>query len=664
MAVSENGRGGALDVDPAGRPAPQIEANRTVLPTVAAVAGVTAALYLGSDIFLPLAIALLLTFALAPLVSRLRRLGLPRPVAVVTVVFAAFMVLAAVGFMVAGQVSELARNLPQYQFNMVEKIRSIRNAGSEDGMLSRVEQVIQRLGDELQRETIQPPYGEVEPSPDPIPVEVIARQDPLEVLQTVVMPLISPIGTAGLVIVVVIFMLMEREDLRDRFIRLVGSRDLHRTTQALQDAGRRVGRYLLMQLVVNVSYAVPIGIGLWLLGIPNALLWGFLALVLRFVPYIGPIIATIFPLFLSLAVDPGWSLLLWTGSLFLVMELIINNAVEPWLYGSRTGLSPLAIIVAAIFWTWIWGPLGLVLSTPLTVCLVVLGRHVPQFEFLDVLFGNEPVLERHARLYQRLLAGDPDEATDHAETFLEERDLVDFHGEVALPALLLGERDRQRGVLTENQRRRISASALTMIENLDAIAAEEADEEVEDETAAAEGEPREENASTLPDGEGISVVSIGGRTELDDAAAAMLGQALVAQGAEVRSLGHADLDPAKVRSLDLAGVDCVVLNYLAADAVSQARFLVRRLKRAYPSLRVGVAFFADTPPERRVEEGRDEAALTRLAETMGADFIVGDLRAAVGAALSNEPAVQLATTPRRIVRKRVVRKPAAAAVKA
>lgn len=229
-------------------------------------------------------------------------------------------------------------------------------------------------------------------------------------LQNLIAPLLSPLASAGLVIVVVIFMLMEREDLRDRFIRLVGYGDLHRTTQALQDAGKRVGQYLLMQLVVNIVYAVPITIGLWVLGIPNALLWGMLALALRFVPYIGPIIGALLPLFLALAVAPGWALLLWTAALFIVMELITGNVIEPWLYGSRTGLSPLAIIVAAIFWTWLWGPLGLVLSTPLTVCLVVLGRHVPQFEFLDVLFGNEPVLEPHARLYQRLLAGDPDEA--------------------------------------------------------------------------------------------------------------------------------------------------------------------------------------------------------------------------------------------------------------
>ncbi|TIS11353.1 MAG: AI-2E family transporter, partial [Mesorhizobium sp.] len=362
-------------------------------------------------------------------------------------------------------------------------------------------------------------------------------------------------GSAGLVVVVVIFMLMEREDLRDRFIRLVGYGDLHRTTQALQDAGKRVGQYLLMQLVVNVIYAIPITIGLWVLGIPNALLWGMLALALRFVPYIGPIIGALLPLFLALAVAPGWSLLLWTGALFIAMELITGNVIEPWLYGSRTGLSPLAIIVAAIFWTWLWGPIGLVLSTPLTVCLVVLGRHVPQFEFLDVLFGNEPVLEPHARLYQRLLAADPDEATDHAEEMLEEKYLFEFYDQVAIPALLLGEQDRMRGVMDDEQRKQVAASALTLVANLDASAQEEAEE--------AEAEEEEDD---LPDGVGFSVLCAGGRGELDDAAAAMLAQVLEVQGAEVSRASFIDLEPAGIRRLDLSGVDTVVIGFLNRDS--------------------------------------------------------------------------------------------------
>ncbi|TIW10302.1 MAG: AI-2E family transporter, partial [Mesorhizobium sp.] len=521
---------------------------RTVLPTVATVVTTVAALYFGREVFLPIAVALLLTFAIAPVVASLKRAGVPRLPAVVASVLGAFAALALFSFVVATQVSDLAQNIPVYQINILTKIRALKESGLGGGIIARLSGVIERVGQEIERQEPQLPSAAETPKRDPIPVEIVAHEKPLQVLQNLIAPLLSPLASAGLVIVVVIFMLMEREDLRDRFIRLVGYGDLHRTTQALQDAGKRVGQYLLMQLVVNIVYAVPITIGLWVLGIPNALLWGMLALALRFVPYIGPIIGALLPLFLALAVAPGWALLLWTAALFIVMELITGNVIEPWLYGSRTGLSPLAIIVAAIFWTWLWGPLGLVLSTPLTVCLVVLGRHVPQFEFLDVLFGNEPVLEPHARLYQRLLAGDPDEATDHAEEYLEDKYLFEFYDKVAIPALLLGEHDRMRGVLDDEQRRLVAGSAEALVANLDDSAQQEAEEEeVEPEAAgsgddkagerkASERRPGEDKEAeeveevNLPDGTGIAVLCAGGRDELDDAAAAMLAQVLEVQG--------------------------------------------------------------------------------------------------------------------------------------
>ncbi|WP_292544110.1 AI-2E family transporter, partial [Mesorhizobium sp.] len=562
---------------------------RTALPTVATVVTTVAALYFGREVFLPIAVALLLTFALAPLVSALKRVGIPRLPAVIASVLGAFAALAMFSFVVATQVSDLAQNIPVYQINILTKIRALKETGLGGGIIARLSGVIERVGQEIERQEPQLPSATETPKRDPIPVEIVAHEKPLEVLQNLVAPLLSPLASAGLVIVVVIFMLMEREDLRDRFIRLVGYGDLHRTTQALQDAGKRVGQYLLMQLVVNIVYAVPITIGLWVLGIPNALLWGMLALALRFVPYIGPIIGALLPLFLALAVAPGWALLLWTAALFIVMELITGNVIEPWLYGSRTGLSPLAIIVAAIFWTWLWGPLGLVLSTPLTVCLVVLGRHVPQFEFLDVLFGNEPVLEPHARLYQRLLAGDPDEATDHAEEFLEDKYLFEFYDKVAIPALLLGEHDRMRGVLDDEQRRLLAGSAETLVANLDDSAQQEAEDEPEaaasgddkaGERKASERKPGEDKEVdeaeevNLPDGTGIAVLCAGGRGELDDAAAAMLAQVLEVQGAEATKAGFADLEPGGVRRLELDALDAVVIGFLDRDSVKHARFLV------------------------------------------------------------------------------------------
>ena len=630
---------------------------RTVLPTVATVVTTVAALYFGREVFLPIAVALLLTFAIAPVVASLKRAGIPRLPAVVASVLGAFAALALFSFVVATQVSDLAQNIPVYQINILTKIRSLKESGLGGGIIARLSGVIERVGQEIERQEPQLPSATEGPKRDPIPVEIVSHEKPLQVLQNLIAPLLSPLASAGLVIVVVIFMLMEREDLRDRFIRLVGYGDLHRTTQALQDAGKRVGQYLLMQLVVNIVYAVPITIGLWVLGIPNALLWGMLALALRFVPYIGPIIGALLPLFLALAVAPGWALLLWTAALFIVMELITGNVIEPWLYGSRTGLSPLAIIVAAIFWTWLWGPLGLVLSTPLTVCLVVLGRHVPQFEFLDVLFGNEPVLEPHARLYQRLLAGDPDEATDHAEEFLEDKYLFEFYDKVAIPALLLGEHDRMRGVLDDEQRRLVAGSAEILVANLDDSAQQEAEEEeVEPEAAGSDDKAGERKVSerkanedkeaeeaeevNLPDGTGIAVLCAGGRGELDDAAAAMLAQVLEVQGAAVTKAGFTDIEPDGVRHLELDGLDTVVIGFLNRDSVKHARFLVRRLKRRRPKLRVGIVFWSETG-------NSDKQAATAEAGDLNADFVAYGMVDAVTGALSSAPPVALKLAAKR-----------------
>jgi predicted PurR-regulated permease PerM len=613
---------------------------------------IVAALYFGREVLLPLAIALLITFALAPVVSALRKLKVPRVAAVVASVFMAFSIVALFGLVLAFQVSELAQNVTTYQTNILTKVRSLKEAGAGAGIVEQLSRVVERVGREIEREEPSTrTIGEEEPKRDPLPVEVVPNQSPIEALQSMIAPLIGPLATSGLVVVVVIFMLLEREELRDRFIRLAGYGDLHRTTEALQDAGKRVGQYLLMQLVVNIVYAIPITIGLWLLGIPNAPLWGLLTLVLRFVPYIGPAIGMILPLFLALAVAPGWSLVLWTAALFVVVELISNNVVEPWLYGARTGLSPLAIIVAAIFWTWLWGPLGLVLSTPLTVCLVVLGRHVPQFEFLDVLFGNEPVLEPHARLYQRLLAGDPDEATDHAEEILDEEYLVDFYQNVAIPALLLSEQDRARGVLSGDQRRQVAASATILVANLGDIAQEEADEDddtplsVNDDDKGKNKANDSNGEADLPDGKGLSVLCAGGRGELDDAAAAMLAQVLEVQGATASRASHSDLEPAGIRHLKLDGVDTLVVGFLNANSVKHARYVVRRCKRAKPALRVGVVFWSET-------SRTDKEETLKLADDINADFVAYEMIDAAIGALSDAPPVRLRDTGKRVVRRR------------
>ncbi|WP_198963471.1 AI-2E family transporter [Sinorhizobium fredii] len=619
------------------------------LPTLAATAATVAVLYFASEVFLPLAIAILLTFALAPVVSRLRRAGLPRSIAVIGTVATAFLFLSAFSIILAVQVSEVAQNLPTYQYNIIEKIRVLKEAGSESQIVERLSRVVERISTEISRPKPETPVSPApEPEQKPLLVEIFSPDRPLQTLRNIIEPLLGPLATTGLVIVVVIFMLFEREELRDRFIRLVGYGDLHRTTEALQDAAARVGRYLLMQSVVNITYGIPLAIGLWLLGIPNAVLWGMLAIVLRFVPYIGPVIAAVLPLFLAFAAAPGWSLLVWTAALFIALELLSNNVVEPWLYGSRTGLSPLAIIVSAIFWAWLWGPIGLVLSTPLTVCLVVLGRHVPQFEFLEILLGNEPVLDPKERLYQRLLAGDPDEATDNAEEMLEEKYLVEFYDTVAIPALLLAQHDRIRGALTDPQVAQIAQSARTLVANLEEIAAEEEEEDEEEEDAGegTGGTDEQIDDYDLPLGDGKSVLCIGGRGDLDDVTASMMAQVVRVQGAEVASASHTDLKPGTIRTLPLPGRNAILVSFLDPESLRHAKFIVRRLKRVAPTARIGIVLWQENGTPR-----------AEVVEELQADFVVSVIAEAVREALSDEvarpwKAVRAKIAPRHQARKR------------
>jgi predicted PurR-regulated permease PerM len=432
-------------------------------------------LYFGRDIFIPFALAILLSFALSPLVNWLRRLRLPRIAAVLIAVAVAIILTGGIGFVVGRQLVQLADNLPAYRTTITQKIRSLQQSSSGGGVVEKVTTTIEGLGKEISGE------GKPEEKPaetsgrlsggtsqEPVTVRLEPpRPRPLEVIQSIIGPLLAPLATAGLVVIFVIFVLLEREDLRDRFIKLAGAGDLHKTTQALNDAAARVSRYLLMQLVVNSTYGIPIGIALYFIGVPNAVLWGLLAAVLRFIPYLGPFLAALFPIALAIAVDPGWTMLLWVFGLFLVAELISNNVVEPWLYGSSTGLSSLAIIMAAIFWTTLWGAVGLFLATPLTVCLVVIGRYVPQLEFLGVLLGSDPVLAPEERLYQRLLAGNLEEAVEIAEDYADEHSSREFYDNVAIPALRLAENDRQRSTTDTNYRRLIADTAIAVVREVE-----------------------------------------------------------------------------------------------------------------------------------------------------------------------------------------------------
>ncbi|MEO8544770.1 MAG: AI-2E family transporter [Burkholderiaceae bacterium] len=551
------------------------------LTTGATASVVLAALYFGRDVLIPLALAALLAFALAPLANRLRRIGLGRAGSVGVVVVLALSLAAGSGVLIGRQVMKLADNLSVYKGNIENKIRVFRSTVAGGGTLDKASTAIRELSEEINKpgDAVQGsarPNGRPKPAEAPLVRVQAADPSPLAVARNVLLPLLEPIATLGLIIVFLVFMLLEKEELRDRMIRLFGDRDMSMTTQAMTEAASRVSRYLLMQLMVNLTYGIPVGLGLYLIGVPNALLWGALAVVLRFVPYAGSALAMMFPIALAIAVDPGWTMVGWTLALFLVLELISNNVVEPMLYGASTGMTAVAVIVAAIFWTALWGPAGLLLSTPLTVCLVVLGRYVPQLRFLYVLLGSTPALTPAERFYQRMLASDLLEGTEIARQFALESGIREFHQHVALSALQLAEVDRRRNVLSADGAHGVGVIVQRVVAQLD---------DFDDERAPSDPDaPQESAVPEVPAmmwGEG-AVLCVGARTSLDAAAATLLAQQLALDGIGARvgpdgpptgSELRALLAPRQQRN------ELVVLVALGHDAAVQAPHACRRLRK-------------------------------------------------------------------------------------
>ncbi len=375
-----------------------------VLTNLAVAALIIAALYFGRDIFVPVALAIFLSFVLAPFVIRLHSWRVPRTASVLIVVFA-FSIIFSLGGLMVSQATHLAAKLPEYQQTLSDKIESLRGLMGGSGTLQQASTVLKELDTQLQHREGAAAFGSrSQPAEKQTPIPVEVRQpDPgaFTTLVKIIEPLVSPLTTTGVVVIfVVIFMLMQQEDLRNRVVRLAGSSDIQRTTAALDDAGKRLSKLFLTQIAFNAVFGLAIGIGLELIGVPSAPLWGLIAMILRFVPYIGALISAIFPLSLAAAVGSGWEMLILTAALFVVLELLAGQVLEPLIYGHSSGLSPLAIILAASFWTWLWGPVGLVLATPLTICLVVVGRHVDRLQFLDVMLGDRPPLTPPQLVYQ------------------------------------------------------------------------------------------------------------------------------------------------------------------------------------------------------------------------------------------------------------------------
>jgi predicted PurR-regulated permease PerM len=595
-------------------------------------------LYFGREIIIPIALAILLSFALAPLVGLLQRIWVPRGLAVVSVVIIAFAFIFAMGSLLASQLTQLAGDLPRYQSTISEKIQSFRETTAGRGTLERASGMLKDLSKELDKPKDAASALGAGASPKaaapltPVPVEV-RQPDPgaLESLQSLISPLLHPLATTGIIIIFVIFILLQREDLRNRLIRLAGSHDLQRTTAALDDAASRLSRLFLVQLLLNGSFGVIIGTGLWLIGVPSAILWGILAAVLRFVPYIGAAIAAAFPLVLAVAVDPTWSMLLWTLALFLIVEPIFGHVIEPMVYGHSTGLSPVAVVASATFWTALWGPIGLVLATPLTVCLVVLGRHVERLEFLDVMFGDRPALSPPEIFYQRMLAGDPTEASEKAEEFLKERSLASYCDEVALKGLQLAQADAERGALDHERLTKIRDAVSEFANNIsdqddrplpkvNSTTDAEATSAVE---TVAENAPYEKlpvlSKNDLPlewQGE-HPVLCVAGRSLIDQAAAIMLGQLSTAHGLAARVEPAEALSTANVFRLETTGVAIVCLVYMDASGPAHMRYSVRRLRRKIPKATIILGcWMKDMDPEA-LEKLRDGAKADLAAASLG-----------------------------------------------
>lgn len=595
-------------------------------------------LYFGRDIFVPVALAILLSFVLAPLVGILQRIHVPRGLSVVSVVVVAFMLIFAIGSLLAAQLTQLAGDLPRYQSTISEKIQAFRDTKAGRGTLERASDMLKDLSKELDKPKDAPSarspgmIAGSNTSAPPVPVEV-RQPDPgaLESLRTLISPLIHPLATTGIIIIFVVFILIQREDLRNRFIRLAGSSDLQRTTAALDDAASRLSKLFLTQLILNGAFGVVIGTGLWLIGIPSAILWGILAAALRFVPYVGAVIAAAFPVALAVAIDPGWSMLLWTLALFLVVEPLVGHVVEPMVYGRSTGLSPVAVVASATFWTALWGPIGLVLATPLTICLVVLGRHVERLEFLDVMFGDRPALSPPEIFYQRMLAGDPTEAAEKAEEFLKERSLASYYDEVALKGLQLAQADAERNALDQERltkiRDAVSEFAADLADQEDRPPARsssttdaEASSAVEGvaENAANEHLPYLRKEALPPDWQGEHpVLCVAGRTLIDEAAAIMLAQISTEHGLAARVEGAASLSTTNVFRLDTTGVAIVCLVYLDAHAAAHMRYSVRRLRRKLPKATIILGCWVKDMEPAALELLREGAKADLVATSIG-----------------------------------------------
>ncbi|HYO24453.1 MAG TPA: AI-2E family transporter [Lacipirellulaceae bacterium] len=631
----------------------------SALFTLVALVTAVAALHFAREILLPIAMAILVSFLLAPLADRLERWKLARIPSVLAVVTVAFLVLGALGWVVTSQLVDLSAQLPQYRQNIIAKVRSVTQGSSA---LKKVAETIEDVQAELSAEengkgapqaggeggAPAPPAGQEEPpanqdalaadaptgdqpapagqaeaapggqsaegsneqasaaslrawlwgnqqqeipqgQSDAVEVKVVSLPpSPLDQVSGWLGPLMAPLTGAGMVVVLVLFMLLQREDQRNRLIRLFGANNIHATTEALTDIVERVSKYLRMQFLINAGYGLCVGTGLALIGLPNAVMFGVMSFSLRFLPYIGPWISAALPVAVSLAITEGWTQVGMVIGLFVALELVVNNVAEPLLYGSSTGVSGMGVIVAAIFWTWVWGAIGLVLAMPLTVCLVVMARYIPALRFITVMLGDQPTLTLEERIYQRMLALDDDEVRELTEKYLAHSTTVEFYDCVLSPALLLAERDRMGGLLTDDQQHAVQEVARELIHDVvPAVMAAKLAKEGADATAETRGKALA-NALAEPR---ARVLCIPLRDESDATTGLMLKQLLEPHDIETIVGPIEALTSERVESVAALDVDLVVVSVLPPLPQRDSRLLCRRLRKRYPLLPIIVGYW-------------------------------------------------------------------------
>lgn len=559
-------------------------------------------LYLAGEIVEPLVIAALLSFILAPVMRGLRGFGIPRAVSAVLSVTVMIGVISVIGTTLLFELSQLADELPRYESNLREKVQLLHGSPLTSGALEHVTGTLRDLQNELSRGENSGQPNE----PKPVPVEVRPPEPRgLEAIGNLVRPLLAPLATGALVVLFLLFILLQREDLRDRLLRLAGTADLHRSTAALDDAGERLARFFLMQTLLNAGFGIFITGGLYFIGVPNAVLWGILSGLLRFVPFIGSLIAAFFPIAIAAAVDPGWSTAVMAAALFLVAEPVTGQIIEPLVYGQHTGLSPVAIVVSTLFWTLLWGPIGLLLATPLTVCLVVLGKHIEGLNFIDVLLGDEPALEPEERFYQRLLASDATEASDQAEEQLKEQALSAYYDAIPMKALMLAQGDAAQRKLSFEKQEDIRDTMNEIIGDL------------RDYSDAAPG--ADEKEQTAPPSASLErVLCVASRSPLDEAAARLLAHILDKHS--IKALVQPFTAIRSAQKVDAPDAQLVCLSYFGAwSKPAHVRYLIRHLRRSLPQAKFLACFWMLADNADKVEEWR---------AAVGADFVATSLNEA------------------------------------